>query len=41
MPDERSLYLPWYEASSDGLDELTSIKRTVDQLQEPRPEPLR
>ena len=41
MPDERHVYLPWYEASPDGLDELSRIKRTVDELQEPRPEPLR
>lgn len=35
MPDERSVHLPWYEASPDGLDELAQIKRTVDQLEEP------
>ena len=35
MSDER-LYLPWYEASPDGLDELDQIKRTVEQLREPR-----
>lgn len=36
MPDERPLYLPWYEASPEGLDELTQIKRTVDQLRDRR-----
>ncbi|HYH50396.1 MAG TPA: hypothetical protein VEG38_12695 [Acidimicrobiia bacterium] len=41
MPDDRHVYLPWYEASPDGLDELTQIKRTVDQMQAPSPEPLR
>lgn len=41
MPDERQVYLPWYEASPEGLDELAQIKRTVDELREPRPEPLR
>lgn len=34
MPDERHLHLPWYEASLEGLDELTQIKRTVDQLRD-------
>lgn len=35
MPDERHVYLPWYEASPEGLDELAQIKRTVDhQLRE-------
>ena len=38
MPDERLLYLPWYEASPEGLDELTQIKRTVDQLRDQRDE---
>ena len=32
MVDEHPIYLPWYEASPEGLDELTQIKRTVDQL---------
>jgi hypothetical protein len=32
MSDEHHVYLPWYEASPEGLDELTQIKRTVDQL---------
>ena len=36
MPDDRCVYLPWYEASPDGVDELTQIKRAVDQLHEPR-----
>jgi hypothetical protein len=31
MADDR-LYLPWYEASPEGLDELAQIKRVVDQL---------
>jgi hypothetical protein len=30
MPDERQFYLPWYEASPEGLDDLALIKRTVD-----------
>ena len=34
MVDERPVYVPWYEASPEGLDELTQIKRTVDQLWE-------
>jgi hypothetical protein len=35
MPDDRHVYLPWYEASPEGLDELAQIKRTVDhQLRE-------
>jgi hypothetical protein len=29
---DRPFYLPWYEASSEGLDELTQIKRVVDEL---------
>ena len=33
MSDDQ-LYLPWYEASPEGLDELTQIKRTVEQLRE-------
>ena len=36
MADERHVYLPWYEASPEGLDELTQIKRTVDQLRDRR-----
>ena len=36
MADDRSLYLPWYEASPDGLDELAQIKRVVDQLRDRR-----
>ena len=32
MVDEQSVYVPWYEASPEGLDELAQIKRTVDQL---------
>jgi hypothetical protein len=32
MVDERPVYVPWYEASPEGLDELAQIKRTVDQL---------
>ncbi len=34
MVDKRPVYVPWYEASPEGLDELALIKRTVDQLQE-------
>ena len=36
MADDARLYLPWYEASPEGLDELAHIKRTVDQLKERR-----
>jgi hypothetical protein len=32
MADDRPFYLPWYEASPVGLDELTQIKRVVDEL---------
>ena len=32
MADDARLYLPWYEASPEGLDELAQIKRTVDQV---------
>ena len=32
MSDEQSVYVPWYEASPEGLDELAQIKRTLDQL---------
>jgi hypothetical protein len=35
MVDECPVYVPWYEASPEGLDELTQIKRTVDQLRGP------
>jgi hypothetical protein len=34
MSDEHHVYVPWYEASPEGLDELTQIKRTVDQLRD-------
>ena len=34
MVDEHLIYLPWYEASPEGLDELAQIKRTVDQLRD-------
>jgi hypothetical protein len=34
MTDEHHVYLPWYEASPEGLDELTQIKRAVDQLRD-------
>jgi hypothetical protein len=36
MADDRCLYLPWYEAGSEGLDELTQITRVVDQLRDRR-----
>ncbi|HLJ08709.1 MAG TPA: hypothetical protein VKX24_09235 [Acidimicrobiia bacterium] len=36
MADDRCLYLPWYESSSDGLDELAQIKRVVEQLRDRR-----
>jgi len=36
MSDDRHLYLPWYEASPEGLDELAQIKRVVDQLRDRR-----
>jgi hypothetical protein len=39
MADEQTLYVPWYEASPEGIDELTQIKRTVDQLRERRSDP--
>ncbi|HET9770732.1 MAG TPA: hypothetical protein VFS16_07575 [Acidimicrobiia bacterium] len=32
MAEDRAFYLPWYEASPEGLDELTQIKRVVDAL---------
>jgi hypothetical protein len=36
MADDARLYLPWYEASPEGLDELAQIKRVVDQLRHRR-----
>jgi|GEM_PF-3874687 len=36
MADDRSLYLPWYEAGPEGLDELAQIKRVVEQLRQRR-----
>ena len=36
MADESPVYVPWYEASPEGLDELTQIKRTVEQLRDQR-----
>ena len=36
MSDDCPVYLPWYETSPDGLDELTQMKRVVDQLRERR-----
>ena len=36
MADEHPVYVPWYEASPEGLDELTQIKRAVDQLRNQR-----
>ena len=32
MAEDRGLYLPWYEASPEGLDEFAQIKRVVDEL---------
>jgi hypothetical protein len=32
MAEDRHFYLPWYEASAEGLDELAQIKRVVDEL---------
>jgi hypothetical protein len=32
MAEDRGLYLPWYEASLEGLDEFAQIKRVVDEL---------
>ena len=37
MPDDRQVYVPWYEASPEGLDELAQIKRTVEQLPDQAP----
>jgi hypothetical protein len=34
MVDELHVYVPWYEASHEGLDELTQIKRAVDRLRD-------
>lgn len=34
MADEHPVYVPWYEASPEGLDELAQIKRTVDRLRD-------
>jgi hypothetical protein len=34
MVDENPVYLPWYEASTEGLDELAQIKQTVDRLRD-------
>ena len=39
MVDERHVYVPWYEASPEGLDELTQIKRAVDQLRDDQNKP--
>jgi hypothetical protein len=36
MSDDSRLYVPWYEASHDGLEELAEIKRAVDQLRDRR-----
>lgn len=36
MSDEQCVYVPWYEASTEGLDELTHIRRTVEQLRDRR-----
>jgi hypothetical protein len=37
MADERPVYVPWYEASPEGLDDLAQIKRAVDQLRDQQP----
>jgi hypothetical protein len=34
MADDTRQYLPWYEASPEGLDELAQIQRVVAQLRE-------
>jgi len=34
MADDTWLYLPWYEASPDGLDEWAQIQQVVAQLRE-------
>jgi hypothetical protein len=36
MADDTRLYLPWYEASPEGLDELAQIQRVVAQLRDQR-----
>jgi hypothetical protein len=38
MSDESHVYVPWYEASPEGLDELAQIKQTVDQLRDQQPD---
>lgn len=37
MSYEQHVYVPWYEASLEGLDELAQIKRTVEQLPDQSP----
>jgi hypothetical protein len=37
MSDEHHVYVPWYEASPEGLDELAQIKRTLEQLPKQAP----
>lgn len=32
MAEDRHSYLPWYEASPEGLDEFAQIKRVVEEL---------
>ena len=39
MADDHPVYVPWYEASLEGLDELAQIKRTVDQLRDRQGDP--
>ena len=34
MVDDHPVYVPWYEASPEGLDELVQIKQTVEKLRE-------
>ena len=34
MADDTRLYVPWYEAGPEGLDELAQIQRVVEQLRE-------
>ena len=36
MSDDSRVYVPWYEASPDRLDELAQTKRVVDQLRDQR-----
>ena len=36
MSDDGRVYLPWYEASAEGLDELAQIGRVVAQLRDRR-----